>query len=76
VFNRRKPITRFFKSARDTLADNDISKDIGKFSDDDKVKNEKACLCGPKINKGYIDTINTVIGCDLKMIMVFIRDML
>jgi hypothetical protein len=74
--NKRKSIIRSFKSARDTLADNGISKDIGKFSNNDKVKNEKTYLCESGISKGYIDIINTIIGCDLKVIMIFMRNIL
>jgi hypothetical protein len=74
--NRRKPIIRSFKPARDTSADNGISKNIGEFSNNDEIKDKKAYLCGPGISKGYIDTINTVIGCDLKVTMAFMRDML
>jgi hypothetical protein len=72
----RKPIIRFSKPARDTPANDGIGKDVGGFSDNDKVKNEKACLCGPRINKGYSDTMDTAIGCDLKITMAFVRDML
>jgi hypothetical protein len=74
--NRRKPITRSFKPARNILADNGINENVGGFSDDDEIKNEETCLCGPGISKGYINIINTAIGCDLKVTIIFVRDML
>jgi hypothetical protein len=74
--NRRKPTTQSSKSARNTFADDGINKDIDRFSDNDEIKNEKTYLCGFKVSKDYIDIINTVISCDLKVIIVFIRDML
>jgi hypothetical protein len=73
---RRKPITRSFKPARDILADNGISEDIGRFSNNDEIKDKKAYLCGSEVSKGYINTIDLAIGCDLKVIMTFMRDML
>jgi hypothetical protein len=74
--NRRKLITRSFKPARDTPADDGISKDVGKFSDNDEIEDKEAYLYGPKISKDYIDIMNTAIGCDLKVTMTFMRDML
>jgi NRPS condensation-like uncharacterized protein len=76
AFNRRKLITRFSKSARDIFADNGISENIGRFSDNDKIENKEICLCGPGINKDYIDIINTAISCDLKVTITFMRDIL
>ena len=74
--NRRKFITRFSKPARNISADDGISKEIGKFSNNDEVKNKKAYLCGSGVSKNYINIMNTIIGCDLKVTMAFIRDML
>jgi hypothetical protein len=74
--NRRKPITRSSKPARDTPANDGINKNVGKFSNNDEIENEKACLCEPKVNKSYIDTINTAIDCDLKVTIAFMRDIL
>jgi hypothetical protein len=74
--SRRKPTTRSSKPARDTPADDGIGEDVGGFSDDDEVEDEEACLCGPGVSKGYIDTMDTAIGCDLKVTMAFVRDML
>jgi hypothetical protein len=76
ALSRRKPITRSSKPARDIPADDGISKNIGRFSDDDEVENEETCLYGPGINKDYIDIMDTAISCDLKVTIVFMRDML
>jgi hypothetical protein len=76
ISNRRKLITRFSKLARDIPADDGISEDVSKVSDNDKVENKETCLCGLGVNKNYIDTMDTAIGCDLKIIMTFVRDML
>jgi hypothetical protein len=74
--NRRKFITRSSKPAPNTFTDDGISKNVGKFSDNDKVENEDTYLYGPGISKDYINIINTVINCDLKVTMTFVRDML
>jgi hypothetical protein len=74
--SRRKSTTRSSKPARDIPADNDISENVGRFSDDDEVEDEKAYLCGLGVSKVYIDTMDTAIGCDFKVIMTFMRDML
>ena len=76
ALNRRKPIIRSSKPARNTFTDNGINKKVSRFSNNDKVKNEEAYLCGPGISKNYINIIDTAIGCDLKMIIIFIKDML
>jgi hypothetical protein len=74
--SKRKSTTRSSKPARDISADNGISENVGGFSDDDEVKNKETCLCGFRISKVYIDTMNTAIGCDFKVTMTFMRDML
>jgi hypothetical protein len=74
--SRRKSTIRSSKPARDILADNGIGENVGGFSDDDEVEDEEACLCGLGVSKVYIDTMNTAIGCDFKVTMTFVRDML
>jgi hypothetical protein len=74
--NGRKPITRSSKPARDTPADDGINKDVGGFSNDDKVKNKNIYLYGPDVSKNYINIIDTAINCDLRVSIAFIRDML
>jgi hypothetical protein len=76
ALNSRKSITRSSKPAPNTPINNDIGEDVARFSDDDKVKNEDAYLCGPGISKDYINTIDTAISYNLKVTIVFIRDML
>jgi hypothetical protein len=74
--SRRKSIIRSSKHARDIPADNGIGENVGGFSDDDEVEDEEACLCGLGVSKVYIDIMDTAIGCDFKVTMTFVRDML
>jgi hypothetical protein len=76
ALSRRKPITRSSKPARDIPADDGISENIGRFSNDNEVENEETCLYGPGINKDYIDIMDTAISCDLKVTIIFMRDIL
>ena len=52
------------------------NKKVGKFSNDNKVKDKETYLCGLKVSKDYINIMNIAICCDLKVTMIFMRNML